>query len=283
MNARVEIPEGLELAVTAWRDEGHPLLLIHGFSNDRHVWEDIATGLPEAFRPFAHDLRGHGDSDWSLACHYHLDDHAADLGALLDAQEIERAVLVGHSLGGNAATLFAARQPERVEALVLVDTGPALSPAAWRWAAADAGELARAYESIAQYRELLALAYPLGNPAALDRLARTSLTPRRDGRFEPKLDPILLELTGSDAELRETEARLWDALAKIQCPVLVARGERSAMLPAAIAERMTEQVLCHGRLATIPGAGHAVAIDNAPGLLAELNRFLAEIAWERTR
>ncbi len=278
MSARVPTADGLELALELWRDEGRPVLLVHGFANDRFVWEEIARGLPQATRPISYDLRGHGDSDWSLACDYHLDDHAADIGAVLDALGVERAVLIAHSLGGNAATLFAAQEPARVEALVLVDTGPALSPAAWRWASADASEMARAYDDVAEYRQLLALAYPLGAADALDRLARTSLARRRDGRLEPKLDPVLLELQGSEAELRETEARLWDALAKLRCPVLVARGERSAMLGEAAAQRMLEQALGRGRLALVPRAGHAVAIDNAPGLLAEIGAFLAEPA-----
>jgi pimeloyl-ACP methyl ester carboxylesterase len=277
MHARVATPAGLELALSDWRGDGRPVLFVHGFGHDRHVWEDIAQGLPEGERPIAHDLRGHGDSDWSLACDYRADDHADDIASLLDALGIERVRLVGHSLGGNASTLFSAAHPERVEALVLVDTGPALSAAAWRFAAADAGEMARAYADVAEYRKLLALAVPLGAASALDRLARTSLIRRLDGRFEPKQDPILLELTGSDDELRATEARLWDALAKLRCPVLVARGERSAMLPEAVARRMVDEVLGRGQLVRIPRAGHAVPIENGPDLLAEMLRFFAAL------
>jgi pimeloyl-ACP methyl ester carboxylesterase len=276
MHARVSTPTGLELSVSDWRGEGHPILFVHGFGNDRQVWEDIAQGLAESERPIAHDLRGHGDSDWSLACDYRADDHADDIAALLDALSLERVRLVGHSLGGNASTLFAAAHPDRVESLVLVDTGPALSVAAWRFAAADAGEMARAYADVGEYRKLLSLAYPLGDSRVLDRLARTSLIQRLDSRFEPKQDPILLALTGSDDELRETEAKLWDALAKVRCPVLVARGARSAMLPEAVARRMVDEVLDRGALIEIPRAGHAVPIDNASDLLAAIQRFVAE-------
>lgn len=274
MDLRLTTPDEIEIALSDWRGEGMPVVFVHGFSNDRFVWEDLALGLPEAFRPIAHDLRGHGDSDWSLACRYHLHDHARDLAALFDALPLERATVVGHSLGGNVATLFAARHPERVRSLVLVDSGPALASEAWRRSSEDVAEQARAYADVASYRKLLGLAYPLGASQTLDRLARTSLISRRDGRFEPKLDPVLLELLGTERELRETESELWDALAKLRCPVLLARGERSATLPEPIARRMTEQVIADARLVTIPNAGHAVMIDNAPALASEIERFL---------
>jgi pimeloyl-ACP methyl ester carboxylesterase len=273
MDARITTADGVTLAVGDARGEGAPVVFVHGFSNDRFVWDDLALALPERFRPIGYDLRGHGDSGWSLACAYHPLDHARDLGLVLDSLGLARAAIVGHSLGGNVATLFAAQHPERVSALALVDTGPALGQDAWRRASGDVSEQARAYADVAEYRKLLGLAYPLAAPVALDRLARTSLVQRCDGRFEPKLDPVLLELLGSDDQLRETEALLWDALAKLRCPVLLARGERSAMLPEPVARRIA-QVAAHARLVQIPNAGHAVMFDNGPALARELDAFL---------
>jgi pimeloyl-ACP methyl ester carboxylesterase len=278
MESRFVSSDRVELAVTDSRGEGSPVVFVHGFSNDRFVWEDLARALPEAFRPICYDLRGHGDSGWSIDCRYHLFDHARDLAELFDALGLERAALVGHSLGGNVATLFAARHPERVRALALVDTGPALGADAWRRASGDLSEQARAFGDVAEYRRLLGLAYPLAASAALDRLARTSLVQRRDGRFEPKLDPVLLELLGTEQQLRETEAALWDALAKLRCPVLLARGERSAMLPEPVARRMVDDVIADARLVQIPNAGHAIAFDNGPALRAELEAFLGTSA-----
>ena len=270
--------DGMELVLTDHRGEGSPVVFVHGFSNDRYVWDDVALGLPAQLRPIAYDLRGHGDSGWSIECGYHLHDHARDLLEVFDALQLERACIVGHSLGGNIATLFASRNPERVRALVLVDTGPALGAEAWRRASGDVSEQARAYGDVAEYRKLLGLAYPMAAHAALDRFARTSLVRRRDGRYEPKLDPVLLELLGTERELRETEATLWDALAKLRCPVLLARGERSAMLPEPIARKMAERVIADARLVQIPNAGHAVAFDNGPALSTEIEAFLAACA-----
>jgi pimeloyl-ACP methyl ester carboxylesterase len=277
MEMRLVTSDGVELAVSDPRGEGTPLVFVHGFSNDRFVWEDAVRALPDAWRPICYDLRGHGDSGWSVDCRYHPLDHARDLAELCEALSLGRTVLVGHSMGGNVAALFASRHPERVAALALLDAGPALGQDAWRRASGDVSEQARAYASVAEYRRLLGLAYPLAASAALDRLARTSLIRRRDGRFEPKLDPILLELLGSEEQLRETEAMLWDALAKLRCPVLLARGERSAMLPEGVARKMVGEVIADARLVQIPNAGHALALDNGPALSAELAAFLSAL------
>ena len=274
MDLRLATTEKLDLAVTDLRGDGSAVVFVHGFSNDRFAWEDAARALPDAFRPICYDLRGHGDSDWSIESRYHLFDHARDLAEIFAALGLERATLVGHSLGGNVATLFAAQHPERVRALALVDTGPALGAEAWRRASGDLSGQARAYDGVAEYRKLLGLAYPIAAGAALDRLARSSLVQRRDGRFEPKLDPVLLELLGTEQQLRETEATLWDALAKLRCPVLLARGERSAMLPESVARKMVDEVIADARLVQIPNAGHAIAFDNGAALSAELERFL---------
>jgi pimeloyl-ACP methyl ester carboxylesterase len=253
-----------------------PVLFVHGFSHEHGVWDDVVCSLPAGFRSVAPDLRGHGDSDWSLEGAYRPSDHASDLASLLDVLGIERAVVVGHSLGGNASTLLAAQQPDRVAALVLVDTGPTLSGAAWQAAAGEAALAMGCFPDVESYRRVLALAYPFGRPEAVDRLARNGLVQRVDGRFEPKLDPLLLELTGSASEWADNESTLWAALGKIQCPTLVVRGERSAMLDADVVREMVDHVLDRGRQAGVPAAGHAVAVDNPSGLGAAIAAFLTE-------
>ena len=108
------------LAYSDPREAGTPVLFVHGISHNRVVWEKLAKDLPDALRPIAVDLRGHGDSPWSPSSAYDLRDYAADLPLVLDALDIDGAAVVGHSLGGNVSTLFAAARPDRVRALVLV-------------------------------------------------------------------------------------------------------------------------------------------------------------------
>lgn len=268
----------IELAHSDAGGDGRPVLFVHGFSHTRCVWEPLARGLAPQYRPIAVDLRGHGESGWSPEGHYDIHDYASDLPATLDALGVERAIVVAHSLGGNAATLFAASVPERVEALVLVDTGPALSLSGVLHIAGDAEALLRSCTSIDAFRDRLALIHPNADPALLTRMAETGLVRRRDGRFEPALDPGVLSGTCAPEELAEFEQQLWDELAKIRCATLVVRGGRSALLGVEAAGKMVDDVLPHGRLETLATAGHSVMLDDAAGLARCLDRFLSTLA-----
>jgi pimeloyl-ACP methyl ester carboxylesterase len=264
----------IPLAYSDPRERGTPILFIHGIAHNRSVWEKMARELPEGFRPISIDLRGHGESPWSIEAHYDLRDYAADLSALLDELRIGRAYIVAHSLGGNVATLFAAAHPERVLALVLVDTGPALDATGTVHIADEIGNALRSYASIAEFREQLGMIHSSGEPEILDRLAGASVVSRMDGRFEPALDPGVLGNPVQSTDLAALERDLWSALGSIPCPVLVVRGGVSAILSEKIAKEMVDEVLADGRLVTLPDAGHAIMIDDGPGLMAVILAFL---------
>ena len=278
MTLRLPASAGLHLAAQQ-RGEGHtqtPVLLVHGFSNNHSVWDELADGLATRRRTLAVDLRGHGESDWSLEGAYGVADYAADLAPTLDAAHIERAVVIGHSLGGNAATLFAARHPERVAALVLVDTGPSLSLGAMMVVARDVSGALRSYASTEEYRALLELTYPAGDRTALARMAETGLCARLDGRLEPRLDPGILSGPSDPEHWGKLELELWRALRRVRCPTLLVRGGLSAMLTEKVAQEMVESALVDATLVTIPRAGHAVMVDDGPSLRAEIQTFLQE-------
>ena len=263
------------IVVTDWREQGLPVLFVHGFSHNRHVWDDLAPALSGGYRPLALDLRGHGDSGWSKGGHYSVFDYASDLARVLDGMEIERAVVVGHSLGGNASTLFAAQYPERVERLVLVDTGPSLSLDAMIHMARDVSGALQSYASLGEYRQTLVSTYPLGTAATLDRMASLGLVERIDGRFEPRLDPGILTPSTDPAHWTSLEQKLWSALRKIRCKTLVVRGGVSAMLAEKVAVEMVDGALRDAVLATVPNAGHAIMVDDGPALLGVIEGFLA--------
>jgi len=265
----------IPLAYSDPRERGTPILFIHGIAHNRSVWEKMARELPEGFRPISIDLRGHGESPWSIEAHYDLRDYAADLSALLDELRIGRAYIVAHSLGGNVATLFAAAHPERVLSLVLVDTGPALDATGTVHIADEIGSALRSYASIAEFREQLGMIHSSGEPEILDRLAGASVVSRMDGRFEPALDPGVLGNAVQPTDLAALERDLWSALGSISCPVLVVRGGVSAILSEKIAKEMVDEVLADGRLVTLADAGHAIMIDDGPGLTAVILTFLS--------
>lgn len=291
MTSAFEIhPESLRLNGVDPRGEGEAVLFVHGFSHNHVVWGDVFERMPARFRPIAIDLRGHGASDWSPSGAYDLTDYASDLGPYLDAQGIRRAHIVGHSLGGNVSTLFAARHARRVASLTLVDTGPALSAAGSNQIFGEVGDSLQSHASVAAFREQLALIHPQGAPSLLDRLAAALLVRRIDGHFEVALDPGVLG-QGTDpngsaglvGDLSSLEDRLWSALGSVACPALVLRGAVSSVLGESTAERMVNEVLRAGRLETIEAAGHAIMIDAPEALATSLCAFLDRVSVNEVR
>jgi len=99
-----------------------PLLLIHGLFGAASNWRGIARRFAGQRRVLVPDLRNHGESPWDGRMDYPA--MAGDLVALLDAQGIERAHLVGHSMGGKVAMWLALTEPQRVASLAVADMAP---------------------------------------------------------------------------------------------------------------------------------------------------------------
>jgi pimeloyl-ACP methyl ester carboxylesterase len=276
---RTPATDGLLVNLLEWSEEGIPMLLLHGFGNEAHVWDDFAPLVAPHYRVLAMDHRGHGDSDRDSEGRYGYDSLVADVEAVIDHLEFERLVVVGHSMGGRTAIRFAARHAERMAGLVVVDAGPDLD---WRGVLKIRDDAARAPDSFASVREFegqLARALPMASPEVISRLARHALRERPDGRFEHKLDPFFRRGVSQPAAPEEMakasqgeSAELWDALAKITCPTLVVRGAASDVLSPETADRMVDEVLPQGTLAVVAQAAHAVMVENPDGF----NRAVCE-------
>src|ERR1700754_3808915 len=102
--------------------DGPPVVLIHGMVNSSKHWEQVALRLAERYTVVAPDLLGHGDSA-AVRGDYSLGAHACSIRDLLTTIGIERATVVGHSLGGGIAMQFFYQFPQRVERLALISSG----------------------------------------------------------------------------------------------------------------------------------------------------------------
>jgi pimeloyl-ACP methyl ester carboxylesterase len=278
---RVAGASGIDLHLLEWSEAGVPLLLLHGFGNDAHVWDDFAPAVAPYYRTLALDHRGHGDSAWDPERRYDHETMVEDVERVTAALGIGRLVIVGHSLGGRIATLFAGRHPERMAGLVLVDIGPELDPrGTTRIRMEVESSQAPVFASVEEYGRLLSLHYPAARPQALLRMARHGVRRREDGRFVLKMDPALRGAgfagTPEDAAERErqTSQAQWDALRRIACPTLVVRGAASDVFSAETADRMVDEVLAKGRLAVVPRAGHSVMTDNPDGFRDAVTAFI---------
>jgi len=113
--------DGGQLRVGAWGAEGPVVVATHGITANHRSWLAVGEELGRDLRLLAPDLRGRGRS--RLSGPYGMAAHARDVIAVLDAVGVERAVLVGHSMGAYVAVVAAANHPERVSGVVMVDGG----------------------------------------------------------------------------------------------------------------------------------------------------------------
>jgi len=279
--------EGNTIHLLEWSSEGVPFVLLHGFGNDAHIWDDVAPLLAPHYRTVAIDLRGHGDSSHDPEQRYDYPSHVDDLERVLATLDIERFVLMGHSFGGRVSTVFAGRHPQRLAGLVLVDSAPELDARGTTRIMLDMKKTYGESEgggpapirSVAEYARMLSIAYPAAAPETLERMARHGLRERADGSFERKTDPAFHAGRGqmSAEEAAEREERvakeMWEALGKVPCPALVVRGAASDILSPETADRMADDVLPAGRLAVVARASHSVMTDNPEGFAEAIAEF----------
>jgi pimeloyl-ACP methyl ester carboxylesterase len=178
--------DGVRFHYLDWGGDGVPLLLLPGLGCTAHVFTELAPHLNDRFRVIALTRRGHGLTDPVDSGHA-LADAAEDARRFLDALAIERAHVVGHSMGGGEVSALAARHPGRVASVVYLD-------GAYDWAdrpADEGSEQAAIPDQFASYQDfvnftLSVLPDGIWGPA-LDAMLRTSVNTHADGSVEDKL------------------------------------------------------------------------------------------------
>ena len=119
--ANIRMANGINIHYETSGTGSIPVVLVHGYSMSSAVWEKILPLFPSNYRLFAMDIQGFGHSDKPEAG-YSCRELADNIGVLMDALGLSKAVLIGHSFGGVVIQHFAARHPERVIALALSNT-----------------------------------------------------------------------------------------------------------------------------------------------------------------
>ena len=118
--------EGVLINLAMWKGAGKPILCVHGITANCRCWDVLADALTPEYQVLAMDLRGRGGSGRPPQG-YSLDYHMRDINCLFNELEVNRAVIMGHSLGAFIGLAFAAEYPDRVDRLILVDGGGDLS------------------------------------------------------------------------------------------------------------------------------------------------------------
>jgi pimeloyl-ACP methyl ester carboxylesterase len=251
---------------------GAPILIVHGLSFFSYDWIGVAAELASNREVVAMDMRGFGDSTWSPSRDYGVPTMAGDVVALLDHLGWQRAILVGHSMGGRNAAYCAAKNPARVAGLVLVDYSPENAPAGSK----------RVTDTIAGQPDVF---------ASVDEAMRHFGVPKdspKRARFEAYLRPgpggvqVKRDLHFRDQfrRLKETGERpkhgvdMWQTLGELACPTLVVRGAQSDMFAP---ETVARVKAANPRISVVEvDGGHNVAGDNPQGFLAAIRPFIAD-------
>lgn len=268
---RVTVDDGVELEVEV-RGEGPALVLVHGFGGAKEDFFDHLDELARGHRVVTFDHRGHGGSDApGEPGHYSLDRLAADTLAVADALGIERFRLLGHSMGGMVARRIVLARPERVEALVLMDTSPGPVPGMDPEIIELGAQLALD-EGMHELKRVMDAFSPLGTPAYERLLAE------RDGYQEfcdakwATLSPVMWATL--IREIRDQPDEL-DALATVRCSTLVIVGDEDE--PFVAPSHAMASVIPDARVTVVPSAGHSPQFENGDVWFEALTGFLEEL------
>ena len=247
--------DGLELDVDVLGEpQGLPLVLLHGFTGHRDDFELERERLATWTQVIIPDLRGHGGSSPAGdADAYDFDRSVEDLDRVLDALDVPRCHLLGHSMGGMIALRFTLAHPGRVASLVLMDTSPHKPGGMQTESMLKAGQIAIA-KGMARLQELMERRTREGGSgdradSHLERWAER-YWPHMKKRYAA-MDPHAYMGFG---QAMARQLPLEDRLGEIACPVHVIVGEDDdPFLPAADA---FEASIPDVRRSTIPNAGH---------------------------
>ena len=247
-----------------------PVVLVHGLAGYAGEWRQTAAAIGSGRRVFAPDQRGHGRSERRPG-DVSPQAFTADLGAWFSALGLEPAVVVGQSMGGLTALLFAAAHPESVRGLVLVEATPDGDPEGAAEAAHKIGGWLRSWPVPFPTRTA-AVEFFGCRPNWAEAWA-DGLEHRSDGlwpAFDPGVLTHVLEVSGQDS---------WAQWRAIGCRTLVVRGAGGENRDAYV--RMVAENP-HAELIEIEDAGHDVHLDEPDRWASALTRFLDTIDPGRT-
>jgi pimeloyl-ACP methyl ester carboxylesterase len=275
----VELSDGERLHFITAGATGNPIILIHGLMDSTYSWAKNIDVLAQTHRVWAIDLIGFGFSSRMTARRYSLKYSARTVREFMDAQGIERATLVGHSLGGAVALQTAHDFPERVERLVLIAPGTFLVgqiPTVANWAARMPG-VPRALASISTTSPRIRLAsfrHALGDPAFMDEAQTSALV--QTTQVKGSTDALVaMAASPRDSDLPA-------GLSAIHQPTLILHGDKDSAVPVRHAERHA-RAMPNARTMILEGAGHIPHVEQPARVNHLILDFLRENQDTATR
>ena len=251
---------------TSGKLEGLPVVFIHGFPFSQEMWKPQVAAFSSEYRVVTYDIRGHGKSKVGDG-QYTLELFVDDFFGILDHLNIERAVVVGLSMGGYIALRAIERNPEQFRALVLCDTKSE--------ADTDEGKLKRA-ASIKLVKTEGVKKFAAGfvkSVFAPETFKKKPEIVRFLQKIIEKNSPVAIAGTLLALAAR-TDTTL--SLPKINVPTLIIVGEKDTLTPVSAAQSMNERI-ARSELHVIPNAAHLSNLENPEEFNQLLMNFLKRI------
>ncbi len=241
---------------------GPPLVLSHGFLMDREMFEPQVRALGDEFRVITWDERGFGETEFDGEPFTYWDS-ARDCLGLLDHLDIDRAVLGGMSQGGFLSLRAALLSPERVSALVLIDTQSGVEDP----------------ERLPAYRQMQQTWLQVG---PVDELANAIASliigdPDLDAIWIAKWRKLAPETLGAPGDCLLGRDDITDRLAEITCPAIVFHGTADASIPIERAEELCRGLSGCAGVVRVEGAPHAANLTHAEIVNPALRDFLRSL------
>ena len=232
---------------------GEAVIFIHGMSLDKRMWDKQWKTFSEKFRVVRYDVRGFGKSTRVTATHNPVE----DLKALMDFLKIDKASLIGHSMGGNIALNFAIKHPERVSKIISVD-------------AIIDGFANRTPELTQLFKEVIDSTREKGWQVAKKIWLRSPLFKlyHADSNSQALIEKIVSEYHGDHFYNRSWapvygEPSTAASLLQIKAPVLIITGEKEERTLLLGADLLHDKIVSNKKL-VLSGSGHFPNLD-APG------------------
>lgn len=247
---------GIQLAYER-HGKGTPLVLLHGYPLDHHLWDDIIPLLKDTFDLILPDLRGFGEST-TVDTPYTMDDLATDVAGLLGHLGIQKTAIAGHSMGGYVALAFARLYPKRVSGLGLVSSQVLADPP-------DRKE--GRYKSAADVAEkgiggiVETMTTKLTSDTRLQAFARESMQKQKPAAYIGALKAMAERVDSTPL------------LSTNQYPVVVIHGDADALIPV-VRAREVKETIPNAHFVEVSGAGHMPMME-AKEKTAEALKHLA--------
>ena len=268
---------GMKFHYLEWGDTSNPVIvMLHGFAQQAHSWDFVALAFADRYRVIAIDQRGHGDSDWAKDGDYTPETQQIDIQGIVEELKLDEFILMGLSMGGRNSFTYAANNPEKVKALIIVDAGPE-NVRAGTQNIRNFVEQEDELDSIDAFVERVIKYNPRRDPIQIRGSIVNNLKQLPTGKWTWKYDK-LLRSAGRMGRKQEPEVtdRLWKYVESLSCPTLVVNGDRSDVIAAGTADQMHKRIP-GGKIAIVEKAGHLVMGDNPSGFERAVTTFIQGI------